>query len=90
LALGESRQPQAFELLRNWWQRSIISELRLTGLLAIAMLRQDAALDFLISLVEKGKPRDREGAISALKMYQQDEALWKRVQHAMENAHDSH
>jgi HEAT repeat protein len=89
LALGESRQPQAFELLRNWWQRSTISELRLTGLLAIAMLRQDEALDFLIGLVEKGKPRDREGAISALKMYQQDEALWKRVQHAMENAHDS-
>jgi HEAT repeat protein len=87
LALGESRQPEAFEILRHWWERSNISELRLTGLLAIAMLRQDQALDFLIELVQRGKPRDREGAISALKMYQQDEALWQRVKQAMENSH---
>jgi HEAT repeat protein len=87
LALGESRQPEAFEILRHWWQRSHISELRLTGLLAIAMLRQDQALDFLIELVQQGQPRDREGAISALKMYQQDEGLWQRVRQAMENSH---
>jgi HEAT repeat protein len=88
LALGESRQPQAFELLQKWWQRSVIQELRLTGLLAIAMLRQDSALDFLISLVATGNKRDRDGAIAALKMYQKDELLWQRVQHAMENAND--
>jgi hypothetical protein len=89
LALGESRQPQAFELLKSWWQRGVVSELRLTGLLAIAMLRQDNALDFLISLVATGNKRDREGAIAALKMYQKDAALWQRVQQAMEKPHDS-
>ena len=83
LALGESRQPEAFEILRRWWQRTVTSELRLTGLLAIAMLRQDAALDFLLTLVATGNKRDREGAIGALKMYQSDAILWQRVQQAM-------
>ncbi len=83
LALGESRQPQAFEILRQWWQRTVHTELRLTGLLAIAMLRQDNALDFLLTLVATGNQRDREGAIGALKMYQSDVILWQRVQQAM-------
>jgi HEAT repeat protein len=83
LALGESRQPEAFELLRQWWQRTRIAELRLTGLLAIAMLRQDGALEFLLDLVAKGNKSDREGAIGALKMYQSDAILWQRVQQAM-------
>ena len=83
LALGESRQPEAFEILRQWWQRTVTSELRLTGLLAIAMLRQDEALEFLLTLVATGNKRDREGAIGALKMYQSDAILWQRVQQAM-------
>jgi HEAT repeat protein len=83
LALGESRQAEAFELLRHWWQRTGMPELRLTGLLAIAMLRQDAALDFLLELVATGDKRDRDGAIGALKMYQSDAILWQRVQQAM-------
>jgi HEAT repeat protein len=83
LALGESRQPEAFELLRQWWQRTRIAELRLTGLLAIAMLRQDGSLEFLLDLVAKGNKSDREGAIGALKMYQSDAILWQRVQQAM-------
>jgi hypothetical protein len=83
LALGESRQAGAFELLRQWWQRTGMPELRSTGLLAIAMLRQDAALDFLLELVATGDKRDRDGAIGALKMYQSDAILWQRVQQAM-------
>ncbi|MBW4517565.1 MAG: HEAT repeat domain-containing protein [Timaviella obliquedivisa GSE-PSE-MK23-08B] len=83
LALGESRQPEAFEILRQWWQRTTMTELRLTGLLAIAMLRQDHALDFLLTLVATGNQRDRDGAIGALKMYQSDAILWQRVQQAM-------
>jgi hypothetical protein len=83
LALGESRLPEAFEILRQWWQRTGMAELRLTGLLAIAMLRQDAAFDFLLDLVATGNQRDREGAIGALRMYQSDAILWQRVQQAM-------
>ncbi len=83
LALGESRQPEAFGILRQWWQRTAMTELRLTGLLAIAMLRQDDALEFLLTLVATGNKRDREGAIGALKMYQTDAILWQRVQQAM-------
>jgi hypothetical protein len=83
LALGESRLAGAFEVLRQWWQRTRVAELRLTGLLAIAMLRQEGALEFLLGLVATGEKSDREGAIGALKMYQSDAILWQRVQQAM-------
>jgi HEAT repeat protein len=83
LALGESRLAGAFEVLRQWWQRTRVAELRLTGLLAIAMLRQEGALEFLLDLVATGEKSDREGAIGALKMYQSDAILWQRVQQAM-------
>ncbi|BAU15710.1 hypothetical protein LEP3755_62750 (plasmid) [Leptolyngbya sp. NIES-3755] len=43
LALGESRLPEAFPVLQNWWQRTRITELRRTALTAIAFLRQDDA-----------------------------------------------
>src|SRR5579883_1134311 len=54
LALGESRLPEAFEPLRRWWERSRDVEQGQTALLAIAMLRQDPALDFLLTLVADG------------------------------------
>lgn len=79
LALGESRLSEAFALLRDWWQQTHTPELRRTGLLAIAMLRDDTALDFLLSLVTEGKSQEAKDAIAALSLYRQDEALWRRV-----------
>ncbi len=79
LALGESRLPEAFEILRNWWEQAYGSELRQTGLLAIAMLRHDEALEFLLSLLADGKISDAKDAIAALGLYRQDDRLWRRV-----------
>jgi HEAT repeat protein len=51
LALGASRLEAAFPILREWWERAQYSRLRRLGLVAIASLRRDAAVDFLLSLV---------------------------------------
>ncbi|MCU0568081.1 MAG: HEAT repeat domain-containing protein [Oculatellaceae cyanobacterium Prado106] len=83
LAIGESRLPEAFSILHHGWEHCRPTELRKAFLFAIAMLRQDAAFDFLLDLVQSGKPMDRDGAIAALQIYQYDEALWQRVEQAM-------
>ncbi|MBW4473136.1 MAG: hypothetical protein KME45_22570 [Stenomitos rutilans HA7619-LM2] len=88
LALGESRLTEAFEPLHRWWKRSRDPELRQTGLLAIAMLRQDEPLDFLFSLVAKGTTQDAKDAIAALSLYQQEDVLWSRVRHTVEQRND--
>jgi hypothetical protein len=80
LALGETRIPAAFDLLQEWWMQVRDPELRQTGLLAIAMLRTDAALDFLLSLIADGRLPDAQASIKALSLYQSDQALWQRVQ----------
>lgn len=79
LALGESRLPESFPVLQSWWQQTQIPELRQTALTAIALLRQDDAISFLLGLIRKGEIPDAKSAIAALSIYQQDPDLWQRV-----------
>jgi hypothetical protein len=79
LALGESRLPESFPLLQKFWARTSDPEQKKLGLLAIAMLRQDAPLNFLFDLVATGQLPDAQDAIAALGLYQTDQALWQRV-----------
>jgi hypothetical protein len=48
-------------------------------LTAIALLRQDAAIAFLLTLIQEGAIPDAKAAISALSVYHQEPDLWKRV-----------
>jgi len=84
LALGESRLPEAFELLRDWWKQTRDMELRRSGLLAIATLRQTPALDFLVELITEGSLEDAKSATKALSIYHQDKTIWQRVCYAVE------
>lgn len=79
LVLGESRQPTALEPLQTWWQGVQDPELRITGLLAIAMLRTDEAFQFLLDRVADGSDQTAQEAIQALEIYRQDHDLWHRV-----------
>jgi len=79
LALGDSRLAEAFPVLRDWWQRVRDRELRRSGLLAIATLRQPDAIDFLLTLVAEGMTEDAKSAIKALSVYQHDPTLWEQV-----------
>ncbi|MEO1094986.1 MAG: hypothetical protein AAFX01_08800 [Cyanobacteria bacterium J06638_28] len=80
LVLGESRLAAAFALLKDWWQRTTHQALRETGLLAIAMLRQDEALQFLLQLVAEGPVRDAKAAIAALELYCSDDFVSSQLQ----------
>jgi HEAT repeat protein len=82
VALGESHMIQAFPFLEAAWEDAIDGDLRKALLVAIALLRHERALDFLISLAREGKARGTE-ALSALSMYQGDERIWSRVQTAL-------
>nr|WP_322710887.1 HEAT repeat domain-containing protein [Nostoc sp. ChiSLP03a]MDZ8212029.1 hypothetical protein [Nostoc sp. ChiSLP03a] len=82
MTLGSSRLEEAFDLLRNCWEQTRNLELRRTLLLAIGMLRQDKAIDFLISLVAQEKDIDAKDAIAALAIYREDCKLWQRVDQA--------
>jgi HEAT repeat protein len=87
VALGESHLVQAFPFLETAWEDAFEADLREMLLLAIALLRHDRALDFLISLVEGGGIRGAE-ALAALGMYRDNERVWARVEAALEGTHE--
>jgi HEAT repeat protein len=80
LALGESRLAAALPRLQQWQQQCRHPDLRQTGLLAIAMLRLDEAIEFLLSLIATGNLQDCQAAIAALQIYQDDRDLASRIQ----------
>jgi HEAT repeat protein len=84
IALGESRLDKAFDVLKIGWEKTLHPALRRTGLLAIAMLRHERAIDFLLSVVADASPASASDAIVALEMYRRDEQLWQRVQQLVE------
>ncbi|RZM75656.1 HEAT repeat domain-containing protein [Leptolyngbya iicbica] len=85
LVLGESRLPEAFPVLRDWWQRTTHRELRPTGLLAIAMLRREDAIQWLLQLLADAPKPDAAAALEALGLYQNDPILWPQVQAVLGN-----
>ena len=88
LALGGSRLPEAFEVLRQWWDRTSDVALRRTALLAIAMLRRDQPLDFLLSLIKEADGPTAREAIAALGMYRHDDAVRQRVRECVDHRRD--
>ena len=80
LALGESHLPAAFEALREAWERGVAAEQRRTLLVAIAMLRIDEALEFLLGrLADESSPVAAD-ALAGLAFYARDEAVLTRVE----------
>lgn len=88
LALGESRLPEALPLLQGWWNRIRDAELRQTGLLAMAMLRLNESIEFLLALVAEGKKLDAQAALAALRIYQDDRDLNQRIQQHLNQRSD--
>ena len=79
MALGRSRLPEALEPLGDCWERSRSDELGRHVLLAIAILRRPAALDFLADLVASAPEPDAISALSALGIYKDDPRLSGRI-----------
>jgi hypothetical protein len=80
LALGESRLPAAFVVLREAWERGGLAEQRRTLLVAIAMLRNDDALEFLLSRLADESGPVAADALAGLAFYARDQAVLTRVE----------
>ena len=80
MALGKSRLAEALDPLTECLQRCSFAELRQHILLAIAILRRPAAIDFLLGYVSTEPEPDAVKALSALGIYKDDPRLFERVE----------
>lgn len=88
LALGESREAQAFEILRNSWEDSLNHEFKERLLLPIALTRSDEAFDFLIDVVRCEYRDYASAAVRALKAYADDNNRCRKIHQAVVSRND--
>ncbi len=80
LALGESRRPEALAILQKHWPRARRSEeLGNVVLLAIAITRLPAAVDFLLEVLGTESEPAAAGALTALAIHRHNPAIRDRV-----------
>jgi HEAT repeat protein len=79
LALGKSRLLEALDPLKECARRCMFSEVGQQVLLAIAMLRLPAAIDYLVELVASDSENEAISALSALKIHNYDPRLRERL-----------
>jgi HEAT repeat protein len=88
LALGGSRQPAAFDVLRAFAQKRA-DELREVAYLAIALLRLSAATDYLLTLVTDPSAAVARAALSALAVHRHDPRVCERAAAAVAQSGDA-
>jgi HEAT repeat protein len=81
-ALAETRRPEAFAVLRDYWPQAP-ADLRESLLAALAMFRQPAANDFLIGLIA-GKDPSARAALSALAVHRHNPKITASIAAAVE------
>jgi hypothetical protein len=79
LAIGGSRLPEAFELLRQEWEANLRSEPRRPLLMGIAMTRLPAAVEFLLQRITDDRPVPAADAVSAMAIFKHEESIKSRV-----------
>lgn len=84
LAVGEHGGNDSLERLIDAWRKQTNPDLREAILNAIASIRSDAALDFLIDLV-RGEAVTAIGALQVLNRFQTDRGVVERVRQAAES-----
>jgi HEAT repeat protein len=89
LALGGSRLETAFPVLKEWWERRFHPSLRRSALLAIAMLKQDEAIDYLLTHVSEAAPIHARDALQALAVYRHDPKLRRQIEQALSRREDT-
>lgn len=87
LALGQSHEAEAFELLRDHWETNMAPEVRRMLILPISLLRRDDAFDFLIEVIGSSGPKLASEAVTALAVYADDKSR-RRVHDAVKGRND--
>ncbi len=79
LALGQSRETAALEILKNRYAAGGAEPLRRALLAGLALAREDSALEFLFSVVETAPEKMAAEALAALAIYRHDDRIRGRV-----------
>ena len=82
LALGESRLPAAYLVLKEKWNRTVLMPVKRALLAAMAALKLEEAIAFLISLVESANAETAAAAVEALSIYRHNERVSESVRTA--------
>ncbi|HKT49219.1 MAG TPA: HEAT repeat domain-containing protein [Candidatus Angelobacter sp.] len=80
LALGSSRLPEALDLLKARWERTAGGPLRKIVLLAIGMIRSDAAVEFLLALLAGCSTTTAKDVLAGLAVFRDNEKIRRRVE----------
>lgn len=85
LAIGESRAPEAFDLLNKAYHD--IATLRIRGsiLLGMAITRNPAAVDLLVEAIVSGSLPLASDAVRAGALFRQDEVVARRIEDALQS-----
>jgi HEAT repeat protein len=83
LALGESRLPAAYLVLKEKWNRTVLMPVKRAVLAAMAALKLEEAIAFLISLVESANAETAAAAVEALCIYRHNERVSESVRTAV-------
>jgi HEAT repeat protein len=84
MALGQSRCAEAIAPLKHAWEHTLEPSLRQVLLVSLALLRQPAATEFLVTLIAGGGRRPACDAVAALGPFLYDPALREQVARAVE------
>jgi hypothetical protein len=84
VALGESRQPAALAHLTTAWDRNAREIIRTSILMAIALLRSEESLAWLLAHIAGAKPSTAGEMLQALRIYRGDERIVARIGEAAE------
>ncbi len=79
LSIGESRLPGAFQILVDWYEKTLDPDHRRTAMVALASLRQDQATDYLITQIKESPDSLATHAIAALSIYRHDPNIKSRA-----------
>ncbi len=88
LALGESRLPAAYEVLKEKWNRTIGIKNKRVLLAAMAATRLEDAVAFLVSLIDTENVQLAEAVVEALAIYRGNERIRDSARAAVETRGD--
>jgi len=88
IALGESRLPEAYALLRARFDKEITVDRRRPLLLGMALTRRAESLDFLLTVIDEENAATSVHAVAALAIYKNDAAVRERVRAVVESRDD--
>lgn len=85
IALGESRNLQAFEILCRYRENAILSQHRQSVILPIALTRLEEAFDYLIDIIGNESVESAVRAVESLPVMGVDDAHRERIEQAVES-----